>query len=163
MLGRLHGGAQGGAAGIGDRGRRQALDGIGVIGRGDGEIGMAERVAERMRAVAEREGDGGVGLQPHAKLQTIDEDSGDARPLVLTRRLLLHQRREDERFARARQWQVGATPGPRLGERSRHRPTHATHDLLPLVAIGKEIGVGQQRALLLGRRDGAVERVVGAQ
>src|SRR5258708_40256825 len=63
VLSRLHRGAQGGAAGVGDRAGRQALGDIGVIGRRHGEGGMAERMAARMGAVAGGKGSRGLRLQ----------------------------------------------------------------------------------------------------
>ena len=61
---------------------------------------MHERPVELAAAARQREQHGRVGLQPHAKLEPVDEDAGDVRALLLARGLLLDDRGEDQRILR---------------------------------------------------------------
>ena len=99
---------------IGDRPRRQAVDDVGVVGRRLVELGLGDRVAERSLAEHQAVNDRRIGLEPHVLLQPVDEDAGDARPLVRLARLLLDDRGERHHFAGRLDRQIGRALLPDL-------------------------------------------------
>jgi hypothetical protein len=71
-----------GAARIGYRTRRQTIDDIGVVGRWLGNVASGEWPTKRSFAEYEAVDDGGVRLQLHLLLSSIDEHCRDARALL---------------------------------------------------------------------------------
>ena len=107
------------AAGIGDRRRRQAVDQIGVVGRRLVDVGLVDRAVGRLALAAEQAvDDRRVGLQPHALVQPVDEDGGDARALVAAAGFLLDDRGQRDEFVDVGERQVRRRAVPRCSSTS---------------------------------------------
>ncbi|MNS84031.1 hypothetical protein D3C72_1178430 [compost metagenome] len=112
-IGRVERGVNRFATDHGDRGRRQAGDGVGVVGRRLAQVGAGDlAVVALTHAVDHRR----VGLQHHAQAQAPHENASDLPALLGNAGLLLYQRGHDQRLVRVTVWQVGGALGPLLGQ-----------------------------------------------
>ena len=145
-------------AGIGNGPRREALDDVGVVGRGLIEIGPRDRAAERALAEREPVNDGRIGLEPHTFLQPVDEDAGDPRALVGFAGLLLDDRGEDDHFAGRFDRQVGRAPLPDFIDQFGLLFLHARYGRLSVKAAREVVSLGQNRPLARGLLDVASEK-----
>ena len=100
--------------GIGDRRRRQAGAGVGVVGRVGEQVALAQVAVE---GGAEAVDHGRVGLQRHADAQPVDEHAGDAAAVGAGAGLLLDDRRQRQRLVGAlqRRRRARARARPRRG------------------------------------------------
>ena len=134
----------GGPAREGDGGRRQAMAGVGVVGRIPDQIGAAQVPIE---GGAQPVDDRGVGLEPHAELESSDEDAGDGGALAGLTRLLLDDGGQDQGLFRARQGQTGGAVPPLLGQDPIHGLGGTAQDIEIAGALGKAVGIGKEAAL----------------
>ena len=110
-FGRVERGLDGGAAGVGDGRRRQAVDDVGVVAASPSELRSARRPrpsrpSPRGDAVDDRR----VDLEPHAVAQAVDEDGGDQRALLGDAGLLLDDGGEGQRLLGLSKGRSGARP-----------------------------------------------------
>ena len=144
---RVGGGFQRGAAGIGDRARRQAVDDIGVVGRRLRDFAALDRAAQRALAADDAIDDGRVGLQLHLLAQAIDEHRGDAAALVRLAGFLLDDRGQRHQLLRRLDRNVGVAALPDFAQHALLRLLHALDHLVARRAAREFIGLRQQRAL----------------
>ena len=122
----------------------QSVPGVGVPGRVGLQVALAQVAVE---ALAQPVDHRGVGLQPHALPQAIDEHGSHDGALAQPSRLLLDDGGEDERLVGApkRQGRVARLPGP--GEPALHLRVGAPEDLDVRGAGHEAVGVGKEDAL----------------
>src|SRR5204863_2419228 len=101
-----------GAAGIGYRTGRQAIDDVSVVGRRLGDIASGERTTQRALAEYETVNDGRIGLQLHLLLQAVDEHRRYAGALLGLARLLLDDRSKHNELIRRFERQIGIAAFP---------------------------------------------------
>ena len=163
-LGRIGDRFERGTAGIGDRPRRQAVDDVGVVGRRLVDVGLVDRAVGRPALAAEHAvEDGRVGLQPHALVQPVDEDGGDARALVGHAGLLLDDRGERHELVDVGERQAGDAAVPDAFDKALLVGQHLVDDLLARGAARETLRVGDQAALRrhLGRHVAGQRLVLG--
>ena len=97
---RLGGRLERGAARIGNRRRRQAIDHIGVVRRRLLDFAAHDRASQRPFAADQTIDDGRIGLQLHLLLQAVDEDRSDARALLRPAGFLLNDGGKDDELLR---------------------------------------------------------------
>ena len=119
---RIGRGFERGAAGIGDRSGRQAVDDIGVVGRRLLDLAFHDRPAERALAADQAINDRRIGLQLHFLLEPVDEDGGDPRALLGLAGFLLDERGENDELIRRLDRQVGRTVIPDFLDHSAAAP-----------------------------------------
>ena len=145
---RMRGGFKRGAARIGDRSRRETVDGVGVVGRPLLDLAAQDRPAERRFAADEAVDDRGIRLKAHALAQPIDEHGGDARPLLVLARLLFNDRRKRHQFIGRAQRQVRRALRPDRFERLALILLHLGEETSPRVAARIFVCLRQQSAFL---------------
>ena len=142
--GGIGGGFERGAAGIGDRARRQSVDLVGIVRRRLIDLALHDRPAQRAFAADQSVDDGRVGLQLHLLLQPIDEHGGNARALFGLAGLPLDQRGENNELIRRLQRQIGRVVVPDVLKQVLLCLLHALDDLLAGDAAGEIVRVGEQ-------------------
>ena len=161
--GRIGGRLQRGAAGIGDRPRRQTLDHIGVVGRRLRDLGTLDRPPQRAPAAHQPVDDGRIGLQLHLLPQPVGEDGGDPAALVGAAGFLLDDRGQCNQCLRRldRNIRIAALPDfrqhPLLGL------LHALDHLLARGAAREFVGFRQQCAFARQFLQRAREQIVVGQ
>ena len=135
------------AAGHGDRRGRQAADRVGVVGGFAAQVGAAD-IAVVVGAHAVNHG--GIGLQPHALAQAVDEHAGDAAALRRYRGLFLHDGGHDQRLVRGVVGQVLIAGRPGLIENPLLALQGAAQQIHIAGAARVEIGFRREPALRVG-------------
>ena len=144
---RIGRGLQRGPPGIGNRSWRQAVDYIGVIGRGLRDFAALDRPAQRPLAAHQPIDDGRVRLQFYLLPQAIDKYRGDPAPLIGLAGFLLDDRGQCHELVRRFKRDIRAAAFPDFGERAFLRLLHALDHLVARGAAREFIGLRQQRAL----------------
>jgi len=135
---------QRGATRQGDRRRRQAAPGVGVVGRVGVQVAPAQVAVE---AAAEAVDDGRIGLQAHADGEAPAEHAGDAPALVGDAGLLLDDRGQDQRLVGTGDDARLVASCPGLVERLAHRLVGLAEQVEVAGAAPVGVGLGQEPAL----------------
>ncbi len=157
---RIGGGFERGAAGIGDRSRRQPVDDIGVVGRRLLDLVALDRPPERALAADQPVDDRRIGLQLHLLPQPVDEHRGHSRALLGLAGFLLDDRGQRHELLRRLDRQVGAAALPDLLHRALLRLPHALDHLLARGAEREPVGLRQQSTFARDVADVAGERFI---
>ena len=129
------------AANHGDRRRRHAVDGIGVVGRWRTQVGAGDAAVV---ALAHTVDDGGVGLQAHAHAQPAHEHAGNLAALFGYTGFLLDHRGHDQRIVGLA---IGQTLGaflPLLGQYALKTDVGLLEQVLVAHAAHVAIGIGEE-------------------
>ena len=125
-----------------DRSRRQPGTRVGIVGPIALEVCAAQVAVEFFAQAIDH---GGVGLQPHATPQTLDEDAGDARTLVCLPGLPLDDRCQDQCLVLVLERQVGMARRPAAGEFLAHAVTRLAQHVDVTGALAEQVRVGKEK------------------
>ena len=138
---------QRGEPGRGDRAGRQAGDQVSVVGVRLRQVGAGQRPRQRAESAAGAVGHGGIGLQPHAGAQPVEEHFGHQRTLRPERGLALDDAGQHQKLRRIGQRDARVARRPDRVQRAPHRRLHPGDQRRPGGAALERVGLGQDRTL----------------